>query len=485
VRSSHLRATLLLLALLALAPAGAFAAGYVIVTTSAIRADSEMLVTFAAAKTARGFEVTIYDETDWGGAGLTNNAAAEALRGFLQSAYALNDFDYLLLIGDPRHWSGPIPMKRLYPRTTGAIGHGPPGYDPTCAFSQDMVPSDYYYAELDGDWDLDGDNLYGEFGEAFAAVGTSGDFGPGGIERDHEYAVGRIPVYGGTHYTQDVIDLDHILAKTIAYQHADPDSVAWRNSALVAAEGANRIFFGEAIRNDVLLPAGFSQVSRVYDADVCLADVPPSCDPTLTSTPEATTCTVPNVAAEWDATTPGLVTWFTHGGGWGAVSVMTAGEAPNRDDDHPVITFQASCLNSQPTTNNNVSYALLKNGAIATVGATEESHGPGSPVDLTSASHESGISGMAYHFMRRVGVDGQTVGDALMEIRRDQTLYGRCWYWQNFVGFNLYGDPEVSLYDTADVSVPSLGPAGLAALCLGLGLLGCAGAARSRRRDVA
>ena len=37
----------------------------------------------------------------------------------------------------------------------------------------------------------------------------------------------------------------------------------------------------------------------------------------------------------------------------------------------------------------------------------------------------------------------------------------------------------------ADVSVPSLGPAGLAALCLGLGLLGCAGAARSRRRDVA
>ena len=39
MRNSHLRATLLLLALLALAPAGAFAAGYVIVTTSAIRAD--------------------------------------------------------------------------------------------------------------------------------------------------------------------------------------------------------------------------------------------------------------------------------------------------------------------------------------------------------------------------------------------------------------------------------------------------------------
>ena len=45
-------------------------------------------------------------------------------------------------------------------------------------------------------------------------------------------------------------------------------------------------------------------------------------------------------------------------------------------------------------------------------------------------------------------MDELTVGDALMELKRDSTLYNRCWYWQNHVGANLYGDPDISLFDT-------------------------------------
>jgi hypothetical protein len=110
------------------------------------------------------------------------------------------------------------------------------------------------------------------------------------------------------------------------------------------------------------------------------------------------------------------------------------------------------------TNTNNLSYSLLVNGAIATVGATAISHGPGSPVDLTSAAHRSGIAGMGYEFNQRV-TSGDSVGDALMGLKQDADLYGRCWYWQNQVGFNLFGDPEVRLFDSGSVSVPMMPPA--------------------------
>ena len=77
--------TALLLALVG-APAVAAAGDYAIVTSSEIRGLSQNLAAFAASKVARGYAVHVFDETDWNGSGLTNDAAAEALRSFLQSA---------------------------------------------------------------------------------------------------------------------------------------------------------------------------------------------------------------------------------------------------------------------------------------------------------------------------------------------------------------------------------------------------------------
>ena len=431
------------------------AADYAIVTSAEIRALSQSLVPFAAAKEARGFNVHVFDETDWGGTGLTGDAAAEALRNFLQSAYALYDIEYLLLVGDPRTGTGPVPMKTLYPRTFGYFSTTPVGGNADCdsfVMTQDPVPSDYYYSDVDGNWDLDGDGLYGEFGDFDAPSGPTGDFGPGGVDRDHEFAVGRIPVYTGnrTELALGVAELDQILDKTVAYQEAPFESIDWRFSALIAAEGANRIFFGEALRDDIFLPADFTSVARVYDAEVCLVPNPPAGCVPISGTPEATTCSVANVSAQWEATSPGAVAWLTHGGGWGAASVITGTQVAQLDDNYPVITFQASCLNSQPSMTTNLSYSLLKNGAIGTVGATVISHGPGGPnPPITHVSSEGGNAGMAYHFMDRLAFQGLPVGDSLAEIKRDLDLYGRCWYWHNMAGFNLYGDPEVSLYDSA------------------------------------
>ena len=474
-----LRRTTLAFYLLMFWPCVTWSSEYAIVTTSEIRGLSQELPAFVAFKTDRGFNVSLFDEMDWGGSGLVGDAAAEALRGFLQGLDAQTELDYVLLIGDPRSQTGPIPMKSLYPRTTGLLSTSPNGWNADCNFSQVSVPSDYYYAELDGDWDLDGDGLAGEFGSSTASTGSTGDFGPGGIELDHEAMVGRIPVY--THdaaaLAQGVQELDHILLKTMDYQSADAGSIGWRNTALLAAEGANRFFWGEATSNEVLLPEDFT-VKRAYDADVCLANTPQTCDPNLTTLPEATTCSVANVSNLWQSTTPGIVSWLTHGGGWGAQAVMNASEATELDDDHPVITFQASCYNSQPAQTNNLSYALLRNGAIATVGATAVSHGPGSPVTLNSGNHEAGNAGMSYHFIERIGPQGQSVGEALYQMKDSQDLYGRCWYWQNSLTFNLYGDPEVHLLDSQSTAVPSWKPIGLGLMILLLGLSGMLKATR-------
>ncbi|NRB28889.1 MAG: hypothetical protein HRU37_14565 [Roseibacillus sp.] len=166
-------------------PAAASAQGpaYAIVTSAEIRALSTKLDVFADHKVARGFEVHIFDETDWLGSGLTGDVAAEALRTFLQSAETLYDFDYVLIIGDPRPETGPVPMKTLHPRTFGYQSTTPVGWNADCdsfVMTQDPVPTDYYYSDIHGNWDLDGDGLYGEFGDYDAPIGPTGDFGPGG-----------------------------------------------------------------------------------------------------------------------------------------------------------------------------------------------------------------------------------------------------------------------------------------------------------------
>ncbi len=56
-----------------------FANGYGIVTTTEIRSASTMLSTFESHKASRGYNVQVFDETDWGGGGLTGDNAAEAL----------------------------------------------------------------------------------------------------------------------------------------------------------------------------------------------------------------------------------------------------------------------------------------------------------------------------------------------------------------------------------------------------------------------
>lgn len=114
--------------------------------------------------------------------------AAASVREYLRAAYA-SGLQWVLLAGDETV----VPMRLAYA-----------GYksDPTDPYEFQIC--DMYFAELDGDWDADGDGIYGEyFGDA--------------AELTTELFVGRLPFSNMTE-AQTIVD------KIIAYERGPEDA---------------------------------------------------------------------------------------------------------------------------------------------------------------------------------------------------------------------------------------------------------------------
>ncbi len=375
---------------------------YAIITTSAIESASSKLADFVTHKQSLGFDVKVITEPNFGGG--VGDAAAENIRAWLQGHYITDNIEFVLLIGNPHPGDGNIPMKTLLP-------------DPYF----EEYPSDLYYAELTGDWDLDGDANYGEWED---------DFGAGGIDTFFEVSVGRIPYYGSPN------DLDAILEKIVNYE-SQTELPAWRKNVLLPMEPLNVSDFsyplGEAIKDDILIPEEWSY-HRIYEEDY-----------NLVPSPETTVCTIDNVTDAWngDANNSdgmyGLVVWFTHGSATLAADVMNTLHVPELNDEYPSFTFQTSCNNSYPETTNNLSFEILKNGGICTIGATRTTWGGSeSPIAGTT-----GNAGIAYEYTRRL-VKGFKCGIALNDLKQVLAPSSKT-SWENFITYNIYGDPALGL----------------------------------------
>ena len=130
---------------------------YVIITTNAIRANSGVLDNFIAHKTALGHAVQVITEDDYGALnGQAPNGRAEKIRQWLIDNYVSMCIHYVLLIGnpdpddpsDPADTVGDVPMKMMWPMRNYYTYH--------------ESPTDYFYADLTGNWDLDADGYFGE-----------------------------------------------------------------------------------------------------------------------------------------------------------------------------------------------------------------------------------------------------------------------------------------------------------------------------------
>jgi hypothetical protein len=374
---------------------------YVIITTNDIKFGSIELQNFVDHKEMRSFLVDVVTEDVWGGG--TGDTAAENIRNWLRNNYENRNIEYVLLIGNPDPNSDDIPMKMLWPRS----------YDTRYRES----PSDYYYADLTGNWDLDGDGLYGEWGD---------DFGIGGVDRNWEVLVGRIPYYGNMN------DLDDILVKIITYENETPNEAFWRHNVLLPMKPSDSstpgYHLGEAIKDNIVVPKDNWDFHRVYDEDYGL--FPP---------PETYPCNYDNVTDAWNSSHFGSIFWWTHGWSRGASSIMDLSHAVTLDDSYPGFTFQASCHNSYPEVTDNLSYALLKNGCVGTVGATRVSwYYPGQTMFIGSTSN----AGMTYEYSKRLIENKMDSGHALFEMK--QVLNPGI--WMNFTVFNIYGDPSTGVF---------------------------------------
>jgi hypothetical protein len=129
----------------------------VIITTRNIRDNSAKLADFAAHKISKGHSVRIVTEDEYEPlTGQGPNRRADKIRKWLMDNYVALGIHYVLLMGDPspdivdmqkqKDW---IPMQRCWPMATGNYSYN--GY-----------PTDYYYADLTGDWDLNGNGLFCE-----------------------------------------------------------------------------------------------------------------------------------------------------------------------------------------------------------------------------------------------------------------------------------------------------------------------------------
>jgi hypothetical protein len=431
----------------------------VVVTTQELASESLLLQSYIDWRLAGGWEVVLGLEADWDQpTGRDGDDRAARIRAWLQRLFAARGAGFLLLVGDPHPESGEIPMRRVEPlaHLLGLFDH-----DPTLM----EVPTDAYFADLDSDWDCDGDGVLGEYPD---------DSGEGCTDWGPELLVGRLPVYDGA------ADLDLQLAQILAYEQAADKT--YRARALFA--GAFGGFRGQPS------PAGDG---TVYGADEDLAvflaraasDVAALDGVVPVRLFEDAGVVTSRYAHEapldldtfWQEWGRGAATvaWGGHGSPVSAHRQVWEGDdngnalADGMEVASPAFADSAwadlladapaamvammSCLNGYPEEPDNLGAALLGRGSVATFSASRSAIGEADP-EWEPRPHLASATTVTYTFVLRVQ-QGESAGEAAAYTRWALPADGWDEYYEGYgldaIGwltkaeYNLYGDPTLRL----------------------------------------
>ncbi|HPD71743.1 MAG TPA: C25 family cysteine peptidase [Candidatus Krumholzibacteria bacterium] len=174
---------------------------YLIVTSAALAPEFQRL---ADHRTRQGLPALVVTR-EWISANFRRGVDfQETLRMFLQDAYAKWGVEYLLLGGDTEI----VPTRTIRSNFYPYGGHTD-------------IPTDTYYAALDGNWGADGD---GWLGEPYVTEGNPGD----NADLAPELAVARAPV-------RSLLGAQQFVDKVLGYE-ATPAGALWANRILFAAE---------------------------------------------------------------------------------------------------------------------------------------------------------------------------------------------------------------------------------------------------------
>jgi hypothetical protein len=372
---------------------------YVVITTESLVSSVTPLVDWQSTK-GRAVEVVT---TDWISAGYDGYDLAEKIRNFLRDKYPSDQWgiEDVLIVG---HYDD-VPMRRCYQD----LGYG-------------MPETDFYYAELSLpdslSWDADQDHRWGEDTDPV-------DFYP-------EVRVGRIP-------WSDPSTVFAICEKSVAYeQNSDPSFK--KNMLLLGA------YFWEDTDNAVLMEAKVDQpwmsewtMTRMYEQNIFYWSTF-ACDyPLLRS----------NVMSVWPNGRYAFVNWAGHGSptsthilGLDAPAFIASSDCDQLNDSLPAIIFADACSNSD-TDYLNIGQAMLRQGAVAFLGATKVAYGcPG-----WAGPDDGSTQSLDYFFTTCVTSEDYTVGEAHQWALREmytRGLWGDTRY-ETFEWGALWGNPDLGL----------------------------------------
>ena len=403
---------------------------YVIITTDALQDSISYLVAW---KQYLGYSVNVVT-TAW----ITNNYTGidmqEKIRNFLIDKYITWEIYYVLLVGN----IDVIPMRYCYPN--------PNDHDPNSEF---CTPTDYYYADLTGDWDSDGDGFYGEYGQ------DSVDFFP-------EVIVGRIP------WNSELRGISHKLVRF------EQDTGTWKSNALLLGAiyfyenedypGFPKTDAAELMEEMIADILGGWTYTKMYETEGLRPCIYP-CDIALTQS---------NVVSNWSANAYGIVNWGGHGASnrvsrhlwlWDdgdsipepleliRIPFFQNENVSYLNDSHPSINFCCSCNNAWPE-ENNLARKLIRHGSAGIAACTRPSY-------ITVGwddENDGGLVSTDYYFFHYLINQNEKIGDALFAA---QVFYYNNFFWWDYISqhnifcLNLYGEPSLTRegFDVPIISV--------------------------------
>ena len=373
---------------------------YIFITTEALEDSVASLKTW---KENSGYSVKVVTLSEIK-SGYGGNDIQEKIRNFLRDKYIDWGIKYVLIVGS----NSVIPMKTAWGDT----------------------PTDFYYADLNSDWDCDDDGVYGE---------PEDD----DVDLTAEVIVGRIPL-------DDPEKVRDYGQKVIRYEI---DDGKWKKSALLLGailfyknedheEHLPKIDGAETMEKvKESLGYGF-ECTTMYEKEGLSPSVY-SCDYPLTHE---------NVISQWKQGY-GVVAWFAHGYPKGSVRkiwvtddgdnipefdegelewspLITASDHTELNDAMPSIVFAAACSTASPDVAGNLAQSLIQDGAIAYIGGTHY-----------SAAGEHVLT----MFFSAIS-DGAAVGNAFCDAKEGYNeIWGTNKYFLMYTE-NLFGDPSLSLY---------------------------------------
>lgn len=376
---------------------GADSLHYLLVTRAALLPAFQPLV---ALKQAAG--ITVHTETMESVTNVYPGVdAAERLRACIRSAYTNWRVQHVLLGGDTKV----VPYRGVYARCSGIV--------------LNLMPSDLYFACLDGSWNHDGDGIWGE--------PTDGESG-GDVDLLPEVCVGRAPV-------ETAAEVTNFVARCLAAEQAS----SARFHALLAGESLGDAGAQGGNALDALLPA--------LNDSLC---------------PVAWLDDRPQLTAAWSSADalgalnrgPRLAAHFGHGtdDGYDTTALrLTAQDLASLTNAAPFLLYSTACytgaFDNHFGMSDCIAEALVKldaGGAFAVVANTREGW-----YDTADEGRYSGEFQKAF-FARLLSSERTPAGVAQQLATQDllgcvETSGSNMPYRWCLFGLTLFGDPQASV----------------------------------------